>query len=892
MKYSLTEEALRKLICSFKDKFNSITDDLSNLVSTGINEALKQAKDSGEFDGKDGEDGDNGVGIESIRQTNSATAGGGQNKWLMTMTDGSTFEFVIRNGNNGHDGDDGKSAYEFAKDAGYTGTETEFTKLLNNAVSGNHEHKWKQIVDRPFGMFPTSEGVDTIYSDDTIHNGKYKVSDFTPNADDLAKGGTLSFYRVSECTVTNGVVSGNLNWVDFPSGKYWTTHVADNGLIIFYDGYPMVIFSLDGNPTFGAVTFPTIMEPGTYFCQNEDFVVHSVTINDFDGFKSYEVVPIPEMYLPNITVSSDTHDCVKTVNNIKPDAKGNVNVTVEGGASSDNGAFDLVKSDTLTWNGNEEGRVVIDKYLNSYGVYWTHISSVVPTLAEWQKGGTWSGGGSVTKPFTDDFTSKDVVDRGNVITCLGTEFIVAKDDGVTFDDGYIQLTLPKKGIYVICVPEGTDKYYVNTITINDYTGFTKSILKKDNLPAHSHDWYGKVTHKGNTVLSDDLDHGTYVKVSDAAPTMADLNKGGVLRYRDTPDGELQVKDLSEFSITKGSNGITISIDGFIYACITDDGKSVLASNGLPGTYFSQNQYVIVHSLTINDYEGFEHNLEKVPSELLPDNVGGGSGVTSWDDMPDRPFGETITYGDTITFNQDLTGKEWVLVPNGSSSVMIVHVSDAVPSISDCANGFTVKYSTSEDVNEWTNGVIVDLGVGYIIADVAGVIYEDNIDISSVLGVDTPIILPKKGIYLMYDVSTDTYPELLTIHGYNRIKSVVIDRIDPKFIPFAPTFFVEWEPHGQNYELITPVSEIIHAYNNGAMIYLKSTNVYSPRLIPLREATVLGSRGVFTFEDITTLRAYSQLRCTVYQVGNINLDTYQPIEDTMELVKSTYIALNG
>ena len=47
------------------------------------------------------------------------------------------------NGLDGKDGADGKSAYEYAVEGGYTGTETEFAQLFNNMGAG--EKEWKEI---------------------------------------------------------------------------------------------------------------------------------------------------------------------------------------------------------------------------------------------------------------------------------------------------------------------------------------------------------------------------------------------------------------------------------------------------------------------------------------------------------------------------------------------------------------------------------------------------------------------------------------------------------------------------------------------------------------------------------------------------------------------------
>lgn len=69
-------------------------DELSNAVDN----ALAQAKESGEFDGAKG---DSGVGIRSVAQTTTSTEDGGTNIVTVTKTDGTTSTFEVRNGGKG-----------------------------------------------------------------------------------------------------------------------------------------------------------------------------------------------------------------------------------------------------------------------------------------------------------------------------------------------------------------------------------------------------------------------------------------------------------------------------------------------------------------------------------------------------------------------------------------------------------------------------------------------------------------------------------------------------------------------------------------------------------------------------------------------------------------------
>lgn len=123
--------------------------------------------------------GADGVGIQSVVQTTTSAEDGGTNIVTVTKTDGSTSTFEVRNGSKGNDGapgvdgkdgadgqpgTDGKSAYQYAQDGGYTGTEAEFAaklaqeKFVNpnaltftGAVEGSYDGSAPVSVEIPSG---------------------------------------------------------------------------------------------------------------------------------------------------------------------------------------------------------------------------------------------------------------------------------------------------------------------------------------------------------------------------------------------------------------------------------------------------------------------------------------------------------------------------------------------------------------------------------------------------------------------------------------------------------------------------------------------------------------------------------------------------------------------
>ena len=87
----------------------------------------------GDMDPYVGPPGKDGVGIQSVEQTTTSTEDGGINIVTVTKTDGEASTFEVRNGSRGivgPAGADGKSAYAYAVDGGYTGTEAEFAEKM------------------------------------------------------------------------------------------------------------------------------------------------------------------------------------------------------------------------------------------------------------------------------------------------------------------------------------------------------------------------------------------------------------------------------------------------------------------------------------------------------------------------------------------------------------------------------------------------------------------------------------------------------------------------------------------------------------------------------------------------------------------------------------------
>lgn len=177
-------------------------------------------------DGQPGKDGSNGTSV-TVKSVSTSSTDGGSN--VVTFSDGKTI--TIKNGSKGStgatgatgpqgpqgaDGAAGKTAYQYAQDGGYTGTENEFsTKLAEQAVSTAPQtltdtqkaqartnigavNSWNDIPDRPFGetysdTLTLEQITDPSFFDDLSLVGGVlmKVSSTPLTMDDLSNGFTI-----------------------------------------------------------------------------------------------------------------------------------------------------------------------------------------------------------------------------------------------------------------------------------------------------------------------------------------------------------------------------------------------------------------------------------------------------------------------------------------------------------------------------------------------------------------------------------------------------------------------------------------------------------------------------------------------------------------------------
>lgn len=155
------------------------------------------------------------------------------------------------------------------------------------------------------------------------------------------------------------------------------------------------------------------------------------------------------------------------------------------------------------------------------------------------------------------------------------------------------------------------------------------------------------------------------------------------------------------------------------------------------------------------------------------------GAVSWNDLQDKPFGEEVSYSDTLRVS--ITPDEVEELVNSGQLVggMLLKVSDSVVTMDDLANGFTIDFGDSvidvpaDGVGEFAfelfEGVTILAEVFFSVGEQAvGV----NLDGS---------VFTEKGLYIIVYAMYDTHYVSVTIPGF-QFPTTVVTPIEKKFIP--------------------------------------------------------------------------------------------------------------
>ena len=254
--------------------------------------------------------------------------------------------------------------------------------------------------------------------------------------------------------------------------------------------------------------------------------------------------------------------------------------------------------------------------------------------------------------------------------------------------------------------------------------------------------FGEYTAYGDTLTWDGNTEGLYnvlgmfYKVSDAIPTLADLQNGGAFTIYGadvlfSSDNIMNVEDLGA-----GNDCVVILINGdpAVGVALKEGASATLG--GVTATFeetgvfllgqFAEtlNAFVYISKLTIKGYTGFENTKVKtIDYKYLPEAL---------------RFGGEIEYLDKLTWDGETAGLDMVTMIEGYA--YLYRVSDAVPTIEELSAGFTSVNSNGVVTSGGADDVQI-LGDGYWAGGAVFAPYDGVL-----IGGSTTVMFPKKGTY--------------------------------------------------------------------------------------------------------------------------------------------------
>jgi hypothetical protein len=150
---------------------------------------------------------------------------------------------------------------------------------------------------------------------------------------------------------------------------------------------------------------------------------------------------------------------------------------------------------------------------------------------------------------------------------------------------------------------------------------------------------------------------------------------------------------------------------------------------------------------------------------------------NWNDLKDKPFGKTTTYGDTLTWDGDTSGLVSTVDINGYT---YYKVSDAVPTLDDLIGGGTIVHIDGGDSDEMDLGDYESYDGTIMLPRGIFIVSEDNAILTEDFGGDAPysIQFPKKGLYFVY-YEEKNRTKSLTINGYTGFTK---EKIKQEYLP--------------------------------------------------------------------------------------------------------------
>lgn len=206
---------LKKLVdaISVPTKVSQLTNDSGYLTNQSVNDVLATAKESGEFDG---------VGVANIYQKTTSLTDGGENVYVVELTDGTVSNFKVRNGSKGKTGDAGNGIKSAVLNADYTLTLTfdDGTSYTTSSVRGAKGDKGDSYVLTEDDKVEIAEIVPIVKvaEQPTFVNSKDEMTDTTKMY--VLPNGHLAAYMRTEVTTEGSRVPNFTNLYDTSKGAY------------------------------------------------------------------------------------------------------------------------------------------------------------------------------------------------------------------------------------------------------------------------------------------------------------------------------------------------------------------------------------------------------------------------------------------------------------------------------------------------------------------------------------------------------------------------------------------------------------------------------------------------------------------------------------------------
>ena len=308
--------------------------------------------------------------------------------------------------------------------------------------------------------------------------------------------------------------------------------------------------------------------------------------------------------------------------------------------------------------------------------------------------------------------------------------------------------------------------------------------------------------------------GAYYKVSDAAPTMADLANGVTMTLHSNVLG-IEISETISAENIGEEDGLIIFINSpesqsmpvvIVLADVHEEDFSLSK-----GTYFiGEPAEFIARSLTIPGYTGFAK--EQIDPKVLPEAL---------------RFGKTTVQGDTLEWDGNTEG----LV----NFDVYFKVPDVAPSANDFANGCTATMSNGE-------AIPVD-GVSNVQEGVIG----DSNGLFMVVGEGLEF---SAGLYFMN--TGEFYVKSLTIPGYSGFTKTEVKTIEPEYLPGAVVLYVDEADYLCSDSAMSKrvtKTELQETLYSGRAMYLNANGMFFPAALVAFSDTY-GMFSVFDGESNT------------------------------------------